>query len=142
MPIQRESLEFRTFLVAMLLKISLHHSYALLLIAYIANKLGFSYLAAILDAILDFSARHHLCQFMPALSYTTDYTEPGDQLPPRNRGLFCLLSPYHIRGTYKSFPIKLKFYLIKQLVSLNKYDEKKRFLMIARHESNRRQRYS
>ena len=43
-------------------------------IAYIANKLGFSYLAAILDAILDFSARHYLCQFMPAVSYTTDYT--------------------------------------------------------------------
>ena len=42
---------------------------------YIANNLGFSYLAAILDAILDFSARHHLCQFMLAVSYTTDYTE-------------------------------------------------------------------
>ena len=47
-------------------------------IAYIANKLGFSYLAAMLEAILDFSARHHLCQFMPAVSYTTDYTEHFD----------------------------------------------------------------
>ena len=47
-------------------------------IAYIANKLGFSYLAAILDAILDFSARHHLSQFMPAVSYTTDFTEHFD----------------------------------------------------------------
>ena len=47
-------------------------------IAYVANKLGISYLAAILDAILDFSARHLLCQFMPAVSYTTDYTEHFD----------------------------------------------------------------
>ena len=47
-------------------------------IAYIANKSWFSYLAAILDAILDFSARHHLCQFMPAVSYTTDYTKHFD----------------------------------------------------------------
>ena len=44
----------------------------------IANKLGFSYLAAILDPILDFSARHHLCQFMRAVSYITDYTEHFD----------------------------------------------------------------
>ena len=47
-------------------------------IAYIANKLGFSYLAAILDAILDFSARHHLWQFMLAVLFTTDYTEHFD----------------------------------------------------------------
>ena len=47
-------------------------------IAYIANKLGFSYLSAILDAILDFSARHHVCQFMPAVSFTSNYTEHFD----------------------------------------------------------------
>ena len=40
-----------------------------------ANKSGFSTLAAILDAILDFSARQHVCQFMPAVSHTTDYAE-------------------------------------------------------------------
>ena len=28
-----------------------------------------------MDAILDFSARHQLCQFMPAVSETTDYAE-------------------------------------------------------------------
>ena len=43
---------------------------------------------------------------MPTVSYSTDYTEhfdicitrfvvPGDPLPPRNRGLFYFLSPYH-----------------------------------------------
>ena len=58
---------------------------------------GFSNLAVMLDAILDFSARHHLCQFMPAVSCTTDcaehfvsnkfcYTEdPG----PDIFGLYC-----------------------------------------------------
>ena len=33
------------------------------------------FLATILDAFLDFSARHQLCQFMPAVSETTDYAE-------------------------------------------------------------------
>ena len=46
--------------------------------AYIANKLGFSYLATILDATLDLLARHHLFQFMPTVSYSTDYTEHFD----------------------------------------------------------------
>ena len=32
-------------------------------------------LATILDAILDFSARHQLCQFMPVVSETTDYAK-------------------------------------------------------------------
>ena len=40
-----------------------------------ANKSGFPTLAAMLDAILDLSVRHHLCQFMPAVSHTTDYAE-------------------------------------------------------------------
>ena len=31
-----------------------------------------------LVAILDFSARHHLCQFMPAVSETTDNREHFD----------------------------------------------------------------
>ena len=31
-----------------------------------------------LAAILDFSARHHLCQFMPAVSETTDNREHFD----------------------------------------------------------------
>ena len=35
--------------------------------------LVFSYLATMFDAILDFLARHRLCQFMPAVSYTTEY---------------------------------------------------------------------
>ena len=47
-------------------------------IAYIANKLEFSYFAAMLDAILDFSAFHKLCKFMPAVSFTTDNTEHFD----------------------------------------------------------------
>ena len=40
-----------------------------------ANKSGFSTLAAMLDAMLDFSTRHHLCQFIPAVSHRTDYAE-------------------------------------------------------------------
>ena len=43
--------------------------------SYMANKSGFSNLVAMLDAILGFTARHHLCQFMPAVSHTTDYVE-------------------------------------------------------------------
>ena len=39
------------------------------------NKLGFSTLATVLDAILDFSARDHLYQFMPGVSHTTGYEE-------------------------------------------------------------------
>ena len=35
------------------------------------KKIFFSFLLTILDAILDFSARHQLCQFMPAVSETT-----------------------------------------------------------------------
>ena len=34
-----------------------------------------SSMAAILDAILDFSVRHHLCQFMPAVLKTTNIQE-------------------------------------------------------------------
>ena len=33
--------------------------------SYILKKIEFSFFATILDAILDFSARHQLCQFMP-----------------------------------------------------------------------------
>ena len=37
---------------------------------YFEKKKGFSVFATILDAILDFSAHHQLCQFMPAVSET------------------------------------------------------------------------
>ena len=39
------------------------------------EKIEFSVFATILDAILDFTARHQLCQFMPAVSETTNITE-------------------------------------------------------------------
>ena len=70
-------------------------------------------LAAMLAAILDFSARHHLCQFMPAVSETTDNREHFDiwqimillyvgggggggvRVTPRKSGQFHSLSPYH-----------------------------------------------
>ena len=42
---------------------------------YILKKIEFSVFATILDAILDFSARHQVCQFMPAVSETTNITE-------------------------------------------------------------------
>ena len=42
---------------------------------YILKKKEFSVFATILDAILDFSACHQLCQFMPAVSETTNITE-------------------------------------------------------------------
>ena len=32
--------------------------------------------------------------------YMTRFVVPGDQLPPRNRGLFCWLSPYHYYCCY------------------------------------------
>ena len=35
----------------------------------------FCFFATILGAILDFSARHKLCQFMPAVSETTNITD-------------------------------------------------------------------
>ena len=58
-----------------------------------------------LAAILVFSARHHLCQFMPAVSETTDNREHFDiwhillyggvRVTPRKSGQFHSLSPYH-----------------------------------------------
>ena len=52
----------------------LYHSWYWVELIYLEkNKIFF--LATILDAFLDFSARHQLCQFMPAVSETTDYAE-------------------------------------------------------------------
>ena len=58
-----------------------------------------------LAAILDFLARHHLCQFMPAVSETTDNRKHFDiwhillylgvRVTPRKSGQFHSLSPYH-----------------------------------------------
>ena len=58
-------------------------------IAYIANNLGFYYLAAILDAILDISARHQLCRQFHILkiilkilvAYITRFVIPDDLVP-------------------------------------------------------------
>ena len=66
---------------------------------------------SMLAAILDFSARHHLCQFMPAVSETTDNREHFNirgggggggggegwrvRVTPRKSGQFHSLSPYH-----------------------------------------------
>ena len=52
----------------------LYHSWYWVELIYLEkNKIFF--LATILDAILDFSARHQLFQFMPAVSETKDYAE-------------------------------------------------------------------
>ena len=65
--------------------------------SYILKKKKKVFLATILNAILDFSARHQLCQFMPAVSETTDYGEHlvygmycsmGVRVTTRNSGLF------------------------------------------------------
>ena len=51
-------------------KIWLYHSWYWVELIYLEkNKIFF------LATILDFSARHQLCQFMPAVSETTDYAE-------------------------------------------------------------------
>ena len=47
--------------------------------AYIANKVVFSYFAAIFDAILDFSACHQLFKVMPAVPETTDIVKHFDR---------------------------------------------------------------
>ena len=67
-----------------------------------------------LAAILDFSARHHLCQFMPAVSETTDNREHFDiwhillywgvRITPRKSGQFHSLSPYQKEMLYVLFP--------------------------------------
>ena len=61
-------------------KIRLYHiwywvGYIYIYIYIYIEKIEFSVFATILDAILDFSARHQLCQFMPTVSETTNITE-------------------------------------------------------------------
>ena len=119
----------------------------------------FSWFATILDAILDFSVRHHVCQFMPAFLkkhywprrtfwYIACLVIPVARVTARNKGLLRQSHPtrymytiyYSMYNIYRRRPLRWRVksphageHLLKQFIEVN--ENQKNFLHMHLHFS-------